>query len=63
MSQSSNDKGISHTRSKTRKKLLEPDEVRRLDDGKTLIIAHNRLPVTDEQNIYYRQDKYMRNII
>lgn len=32
---------------KTKTKLLEDDEVRRLDSNKILIIAHNRLPIVD----------------
>jgi len=53
--------GDKTTHSKKIKKLFTPDEVRRIDDNKVLIIAHNKLPFLDDQN-YYKQDKYYRNI-
>ncbi|WP_084756995.1 type IV secretory system conjugative DNA transfer family protein [Clostridium sp. DMHC 10] len=44
---------------KMTKQLFTPDEVRRIEKGKILIIEDNMLPFVDEQNIYYEQDKYM----
>jgi len=49
--------------SKTVKKLFTADEIRRIEDDKLLIIAHNKLPFLDKQNTYYTQDKYTNNII
>ncbi|NFH34530.1 type IV secretory system conjugative DNA transfer family protein [Clostridium sporogenes] len=49
--------------SKTTRRLFTGDEVRRIPDDKILIIAHNKLPFLDNQNTYYTQEKYTRNII
>ena len=49
--------------SKTVKKVFTPDEVRRIPDYKTLIIMHNKLPFLDDQNIYYTQKKYTKNVL
>lgn len=43
---------------KTKKKLFDMSEVRRILTGYELIILSNRQPIVDEQNIYYKQDKY-----
>jgi len=51
------------TSSKTTRKLFTQDEVRRIPDDKILIIAHNKLPFLDNQNTYYTQEKYIKNII
>lgn len=63
-SRSSNAAGTSSssTTSKTRRKLLEPDEIRRIPKGKALIIAHNLQPVIDTQNIYYTKKIYNDNV-
>ncbi|EJE7236562.1 type IV secretory system conjugative DNA transfer family protein, partial [Clostridium botulinum] len=55
--------GEKKTYSKTTRRLFTGDEVRRIPDDKILIIAHNKLPFLDEQNTYYTQEKYTRNII
>jgi type IV secretion system protein VirD4 len=62
-SESRSEKGVSHSFSKTRRKVMEPDEIRRLKDDELLIIAHNRQPVVDKQNIYYKQERYLKNIL
>lgn len=58
--QSSNDKGIA--RGNTTRKLFTPDEIRRLRDDELLCIINNRLPLKDNQNIYYVQDKYIKEV-
>jgi len=54
------DSKISH--SKTVKKVFTADEIRRIPDDNILILAHNKLPFLDNQNIYYQQDRYTKNI-
>lgn len=49
--------------SKTRRKLLTSDEIRRLETGKILIICHNRQPILDTQDIYYVNKKYINRIV
>jgi len=51
------------THSTTVKKLKTPDEIRRIDDDMLLLICHNKLPYLDEQNIYYNQEKYTKNVM
>jgi len=46
----------------TTKKLFTPGEIRRINDDMVLIIAHNKLPFLDNQNIYYNQPKYANNV-
>jgi len=58
---SKNDKNTNT--SKTVKKLFTADEIRRIEDDKLLIIAHNKLPFLDKQNLYYTQEKYTRNVL
>lgn len=41
------------TNGKTTRKLLSPGEIRRIEDDKVLIVAHNKNPFLDKQNIYY----------
>lgn len=48
--------------SEQRYKRYETDEIRTLDDGKVLLIAHNKPPVLDNQEIYYKHDKYLKNV-
>lgn len=55
-------KGDNISTSGVRRELYTSDEIRRLADGKLLIIAHNRNPVEDDQNIYYTQKKYLKKI-
>jgi len=59
--ESTSDNGVSH--SKTVKKVFTVDEIRRIPDDMILIVAHNKLPFLDEQNIYYNQEKYTNNIL
>lgn len=61
-STSQNENSISHSFSKSKKRLLDDDEVRRLKDDEMLIIMHNRQPIKDLQNCYYKQDKYLSNV-
>lgn len=61
-STSTNKGSTSRSFSKTKKKLLTPDEVRRLKDRELLLIMHNRQPVKDKQNCYYTQEKYLKNV-
>lgn len=55
--------GDKTSHSKATRKLFTPDEVRRIEDDKILIIAHNKLPFLDNQNIYYTQSKYTDNVL
>lgn len=55
--------GDKKTISQATRKLFTPDEIRRIEDDKILIIAHNKLPYLDEQNIYYNQKKYTDNVL
>lgn len=48
--------------SKTTKKLLNLDEIRCLKDDKILILMHNRQPVIDEQDVYYKNKAYTSNV-
>ena len=43
---------------KGKKLLFTPDEIRRLEDKKELIISNNKRPIVADQNIYYEQAKY-----
>ena len=54
--------GDKKTHSTTVKKLFTPDEIRRIDTDKVLLICHNKLPFLDNQNIYYNQTKYTNNV-
>jgi type IV secretion system protein VirD4 len=63
VSESKSEKGISHTISTSRKKIMEEDEIRRLDEKKMLIVAHNRLPVISEKDLYFENKKYLKNIM
>jgi len=59
--ESTSDNGVSH--SKTVKKVFTVDEIRRIPDDMILIVAHNKLPLLDKQNIYYNQKKYTDNVL
>ena len=52
---------VSH--SKTVKRVFTSDEIRRIPSNEILIIAHNKLPFMDTQNLYYTQEKYTRNVL
>ena len=54
--------GQSVQKSGTRREVITPDEVRRMDEDKVLIIAHNRNPVFDAKNSYFKQKKYTEKI-
>lgn len=49
--------------SKNIKKLLNIDEIRCLDDDKILILMHNKQPVIDYQDIYYKNEIYLNNVV
>jgi type IV secretion system protein VirD4 len=44
---------------KVKTQLFDISEVRRIATGKELILITNRQPIIDEQNIYYKQEKYL----
>jgi type IV secretion system protein VirD4 len=46
----------------SKKKLFNSDEIRRLKSDEILIIAHNRQPIIDKQNIYYVNPEYTNKI-
>lgn len=60
--ESTNSSSSSWSYSVQRVKRYEPDEIRTLPDKTTLIIAHNKKPLEDAQNIYYEQKKYTDNV-
>lgn len=45
------------------KKLMNIDEIRCLKDNTMLILMHNRQPVLDEQDVYYKNKNYLSNVI
>ena len=49
-------------KSGTRRELITPDEVRRMPEDEILIIAHNRNPVYDKKNVYYKQKRYNEKV-
>lgn len=52
----------SKSASATQRKLYTPDEIRRLPDDKVLIIAHNRDPVEDKKNSWFKLKKYQDKV-
>lgn len=42
--------------------LYMPDEIRRMDEDKVLIIAHDKNPVKDFKNSYFNQRKYTKKL-
>lgn len=50
------------TTNKQQRVLYTPDEIRRLDENKVLIIAHNRNVVEDGKNVYYTQNRYTKKV-
>ena len=57
-----NDNGSSSSISDQRRELITADEVRRIDENKMIIIAHNKPVVFDERNNWYLQDKYLKKV-
>ena len=55
---SKNDNGSSTSVSEQRRELITADEVRRIDEDKMIVIAHNKPVVIDEKNSYYLNHKY-----
>ncbi|MGV8982100.1 type IV secretory system conjugative DNA transfer family protein [Clostridium sp.] len=55
--------GDKKTYSTATRKLFTADEIRRINNDKVLLICHNKLPYLDNQNIYYKQEKYIKNVI
>lgn len=45
-----------------RKRLMSSDEIRRLKEDEILIVAHNKQPVKDKQNLYYKYDSYLKRV-
>lgn len=56
-SDSRGDKSFSE--SKTKRELFSADELRRLPDGKVLIVTDNKNPFIDDQNRYYENQHYL----
>lgn len=48
--------------STAKKPLATPDEIRRINDESLIIIAHNKKVIKDEQELYWKHDKYLKNI-
>jgi len=61
-SESTSKDSSNKTTSQQRRELLTPDEVRRMEDDKVLIIAHNKNAVKDDKNQYFLVDKYRKII-
>lgn len=57
---SDNKTSISYHEAK--KKLMDSSEIRRLESDEILIIAHNRQPIKDKQNLYYLNPEYTARI-
>lgn len=49
----------SYSESKTKRELFTPDELRRLPNGKVLIVTDNKNPYMDDQNRYYENQMYL----
>lgn len=45
---------------KTKKNLLDLDEVRRIEDDKAVIISQNKLPIIDDLNLYFKNEEYVK---
>lgn len=54
--------GESISKSSQRRELLDANEIRTLDDDDILMILHNRPPVIDKQNKYYKSKKLLKKI-
>lgn len=52
----------SYNYSTNKKRLFEPDEIRRLSTDKILLLVQNNKPYLDDTNVYYTQRKYTRVI-
>lgn len=57
-----NKEEVSTSYSVQRRELLTVDEIRRLQQDKVLLVLHNRLPVIDKQNIYYKDKKFIDKV-
>lgn len=53
-------KEIMVNNSKTKKNLLDLDEVRRIEDDKAVIISQNKLPIIDDLNLYFKDNEYIK---
>lgn len=53
-------KEIMVNNSKTKKNLLDLDEVRRIEDDKAVIISQNKLPIIDDLNLYFKNEEYVK---
>lgn len=49
----------SYSESKTKRELFSPDEIRRLPNGKVLVITDNKNPFLDNQDRYYENQHYI----
>ena len=54
--------GSQVSKSGTRRELITKDEVRTMNEDTVLIIAHNKQPVYDKKNSYYKLTKYTSKI-
>ena len=54
------DNGSSTSISDQRRELVTADEVRRLDENKLFIIAHNKNVVIDDKNSYFENKRYAK---
>lgn len=48
--------------SKSTKKLMDIEEIRCLESGKVLILMHNKQPIIDNQDIYYKNKEYLNRV-
>lgn len=53
---------LGYNYSTTKKLLLTPDEVRRIEKDNILLLVQNCKPYLDKTNTYYTQNKYIENI-
>lgn len=51
---------LSHSVSSQKRELLSPDEIRRIPDGKLLMVADNKNPFWDMQYRFYLDDKMLK---
>jgi type IV secretion system protein VirD4 len=50
----------SYSENKQKRELFSADEIRRLPDGKILILTDNKNPYLDKQERYYEKEEYIR---
>lgn len=53
-------KDKSYSENKQRKELMSADEIRRLPDGKILVLTDNKNPFLDNQERYYLKEEYVK---